>query len=215
MMYSDPVSDEPCLETTPSVVLQSRYVSVQHLLQQYISATAGARGRYSAHDRTYETTSISETKYALWNLEVDALWRTIPREPLSIPNSGIHGQLFTYCHRKKKSTAVIEALGPRRGAISNAARSKRYEYIYKFRRLHRHRHGAVCAKQRSSDSSLASHARLRVGRAFGCSGTLHLPKGPWFESGSLEDFFRNLRISGSARNHCLGKSFSESGLCSN
>jgi len=73
MMYPDPVSDEPCLETTPSVVLQSRYVSVQHLLQQYISATAGARGRYSAHDRTYETTSISETKYALWNLEVDAL----------------------------------------------------------------------------------------------------------------------------------------------
>jgi len=61
--YSDPVSDEPSIESTPSVVWQSRSVSVQHLLQRYISAMAGAHCRHLAHDRTYETTSISERKY--------------------------------------------------------------------------------------------------------------------------------------------------------
>jgi len=40
---SDSVSDEPRLEPTPSVVCQSRSVSVQQLLQRYISATAGAQ----------------------------------------------------------------------------------------------------------------------------------------------------------------------------
>jgi hypothetical protein len=33
-------------------------------------ACAGVQSRYSAHDRTYETTSIPKRKYGSWNLEV-------------------------------------------------------------------------------------------------------------------------------------------------
>jgi len=63
IMCSDPVSDESRLEPTPSVVCQSRSVSVQDLLQWYKRVTACLHGRHLVHDRIYETTSISERKY--------------------------------------------------------------------------------------------------------------------------------------------------------
>ena len=44
-----------------------------------MGANADERVRYSAHDRTYETASISEKKSGQRNLEVGGLMDTLPR----------------------------------------------------------------------------------------------------------------------------------------